>query len=112
MLSIRLCGVCMFIYKIIWLSIVIYWYDFNSFLMQLEWIRNRKEAVGREWGRRLRKKGDVTVAGENLSLKRRMFTPSEKLKVSGTEDECKKKKIMLPLSFLLQRSLQDLHHRT
>lgn len=78
--------------------------------MQLEWIRNRREAVGREWGRRLQEKGDVTVAGKNPSLKRKMFTTSEKLK-SGTEDECKKMKIMVPLSFLLQRRLQDLHHR-
>jgi len=42
MLSIRLCVVYMFIYKITWVI-----NEFN-FLVQLEWIRNRKEAVRRK----------------------------------------------------------------
>lgn len=114
-LSIRLCVVYMFIYKITWLSTVIYFMSLTHFLVQLGWIRNRKEAAGREkkwWGRRLQEKGDMTVTGKNPSLKRKVFTASEKLKVPGTEGEYKKRKSQCLLNFLLQRRLQDLCHRT
>jgi len=41
-----------------------------------------------------------------------MFISNGKPKVPGADKECKRKKITVPMSFLLQRRLQDLHHRT
>lgn len=54
----------------------------------------------------------MTVAGKNPSLKRKVFITNEKLKVPGTEGECKIRKSQRLLSFLLRKRLQDLCHRT